>query len=289
MVTGSESEDKNQSAKIPPFHQRFSLSINREEAERRFINRIINKFEQDLNSFFEFRGIDPYKMALYNVATKLGKEYNYSRGLRVDLREGFYDCLQALEAIYEILAVQQGFEATKLNDLINFCLSISEIDLGVTWRDGLFWPSGAKLLDEALVNENLKWISNLHLDQILVPFEKGLKHFLEAQKQPEKLADTVTDMYESLEAMANITCDNDRDLSANREQFINKLVLSNYYKKMLHEFIEYANQYRHAMKPGEKREPPKRNEVEAFFYTTGLFIRLAIQQSQSPYPPSLNP
>ena len=47
---------------------------------------------------------------------------------------------------------------------------------------------------------------------------------------------------------------------------------------MLKEYIGYANEYRHGLKQTKQRITPNRNEVEAFIYTTGLFIRLAIQQ-----------
>ena len=133
------------------------------------------------------------------------------------------------------------------------------------WRDGLFWPSGAKLLDEALINENLKWLSGQGFTGVLEPFNKGLRHFLESRKQSEKLADTVTDMYEALESMARIATGFNKELSANKEKFISVLKLSNHYNKMLNDYIDYGYEYRHALKPGEKRKPAKRNEVEAFF------------------------
>ncbi len=146
------------------------------------------------------------------------------------------------------------------------------------WRDGVFWPSGAKLLDEALVNENLKWLADKGYHDVLGPFEKGLRHFLEAQQKPERLGDTVTDIYEAVEALAKVVTGRDKDLSGNAELFISKLELSDYYRKMLKDYIDFACDYRHAVKLGEKRKPLTRNEVEAFIYTSGLFIRLAVQQ-----------
>jgi len=100
---------------------------------------------------------------------------------------------------------------------------------------------------------------------------------LDVQKRPEMLTDTVTDTYEALEAMAKVVTGKDKDLSGNKELFLSKLGLGSHHKNMLSDYIEYANQYRHAAKPGEKREPPKPAEVEAFVYATGMFIRLAIR------------
>ena len=85
-------------------------------------------------------------------------------------------------------------------------------------------------------------------------------------------------MYEALEKMARITNSNNKTLGSNAEQFIVNLGLSEHYKTMLTEYTKYAHEFRHAVEQGKERVPPLLNEVEAFVYTTGLFIRLAIQQ-----------
>ena len=102
---------------------------------------------------------------------------------------------------------------------------------------------------------------------------------MESIKRPELLSYTVTDMYEALEALAKvITNKPNSDLAATREKFIKQIGLSDYYKKMLRDYISYANEYRHAPEPGKDRPIPSPKEVEAFIYTTGLFIRLAISE-----------
>lgn len=271
-------ESKSQ---IPPFHQRFNIQVGIEEAQSRFINRVMNKIEQDLESLLKFGPVGHNKEAMYNVASRLGVEYDVNRTFHKYVGNKFYDCLIVLEAIYEVFIRENSYEAQKLVSLIQYAISLSETDIGIEWRDGVFWPSGAKLLDEALVNENLKWLADKGYHDVLVPFEKGLRHFLEAHSKPERLADTVTDVYEAVEALAKVVTGRDRDLSSNAELFISKLKLSDYYKKMLKDYIDYANDYRHAAKLGEKKKPLVRNEVEAFIYMSGLFIRLAIQQRTS--------
>ena len=86
-------------------------------------------------------------------------------------------------------------------------------------------------------------------------------------------------MYEALEAMSQVvTGRTDKDLSANRELFVSELGLSDYFKKMLHDYIKYANDFRHATNPNRNRGQPKRKEVEAFVYSTGVFLRLSIER-----------
>lgn len=263
---------------IHPFHQRFNIQVGIEEAQARFINRVINKVEQDLESLLRYSTTGHYEEAMYNAATKLGVEYDASHMFHKYVRNKFYDCLIVLEAIYEVFIRKNSHEAERLANLIQYAISLSETDIGIEWRDGVFWPSGAKLLDEALVNENLKWLADKGYHDVLVPFEKGLRHFLEAHSKPERLADTVTDVYEAVEALAKTVTGRDKDLSANAELFISKLKLNEYYKKLLKDYIDYACEYRHAVKLGAERKPLSRNEAEAFIYTSGLFIRLAVQQ-----------
>ena len=84
-------------------------------------------------------------------------------------------------------------------------------------------------------------------------------------------------MYEALEALTKIVTNRpEKDLSANQELFIKRLKASEPYKKILKDYIEYANEFRHAQKAGEKRPDVSEAEVESFVYLTGLFVRLAM-------------
>ncbi len=272
MAPKAKNQEDNQQSIVPlPFHQRFNIEIDLEEAQRRFMNRVNNVIPDCFN---RAKSSDP--TLPWSLATFLGMAYMGQDRLEAFLGDDFYSCLRTLEEAYRILPPRYQKEFTVGIETI---LSLSEVDLGIQWRDGAFYPSGAKLLDEALVNENLKWLSDSKYSTVLAPFEKGLGHYLEAQRQPEKLADVITDMYEALEKMARITNGNNKTLGQNAEQFIGNLNLSEYYKTMLREYTKYAHEFRHAVEQGKERVPPLPNEVEAFVYTTGLFIRLAIQQA----------
>ena len=83
-----------------------------------------------------------------------------------------------------------------------FLLEESEVDISLRWENGYFVTSGAKLLDNALVNDVLHWLRDKSYNDVLVPYEKGLHHFLEVEKRPEVLSDVITDAYEALEALA---------------------------------------------------------------------------------------
>lgn len=261
-------KNKQQKNVKPSFYQRFNIEIPLDAAKQMFYNRLRNQLPGIVNQTVQ-------QDLFQQLCNKLGISYRGQSRIEHFLTDDLNECLHAIEEVYQLIPKPYK---TNLANTVESIITESEVDIGLQWKDGVFWPSGAKLLDEALVNENLKWLSDPKYADVLTPFEKGLSHFLEAQKQPKKLSDTITDMYEALEALAKVVTGKDRDLSGNRESFISELKLSDYYRKMLKDCVEYANEYRHAPTPGVKREPPLLNEVEAFVYTTGLFIRLAIQQ-----------
>src|SRR6185436_9346610 len=92
-------------------------------------------------------------------------------------------------------------------------------------------------------------------------FKKGLDHFLHSTKKAALLADVLTDMYEALEALAKVVCKNEKDLSGNGESFISEVGLADPYKRMLKEYIKYANDFgRHAGPQGKAKPLPSRRE-----------------------------
>jgi len=168
--------------------------------------------------------------------------------------------------------------AQELSSGIEKALKCTKVDIGIRFdaEKGIFYPSGAKLLDERLENEELRWLSENKYTKVYEPFEKGLQFLLEAKNDSGKLQDVVTDLYEALEAFARIVCKKPRKrLGQLVDVFINELNLNQSYRKILKEYIDYACKFRH---PEDDRPNYDYAEVEAFVYLTGLFIRLGIQK-----------
>jgi hypothetical protein len=279
MSDKSQEEESGEAIAIP-FEKRFNIPLVLDDVKKRFMNRIFNSMNQNLSSLSEFGPSNYYSNVLRYVANGLGVEYNKYYGFKLYAEKDFSEFLHSIELLYAgLLENDLASEASTLESLIQSAISMSEIDLGIEWRNCIFQRTGAKLLDEELVNEPMKWLNEPKYKNVLQPFQKGLKHYLEAIKDRSKLPDTVTDMYEALEALARIVNGNDKNLSANATQFVDNLGLSEYYTKMLNEYCHYAHQYRHAVRQAKGRIPPKPQEVEAFIYTTGLFIRLATRPS----------
>lgn len=260
-------------AMSPKFHERFDLRVNLDEARKRFVNRAYNEIWTRIFLRLTERDQNSYQR---QVLTAIGERVDFRTALTTQIGEGFTRNLQAIEALYEAMHEVLG-RGQLLSIAVQSILGQAEVDLGVEWRDGRFWRTGAANLDAGLVNDPLRWLRQADMHNVLTPYEKGLGHLLVATQRPEVLADVITDMYEALEALAkNVTGRAGSDLSGNRELFIAKVKASAAYKKLLADYISYANEFRHAAELGTSKPTTSLPEVESFVYLTGVFIRLAI-------------
>jgi hypothetical protein len=271
------------------FHERFDIEVGIDEVKRRFVNRAFGWiFDQIFNTRRDLG------FSLMNqLILELGEKPIY-QSFRVYVGDDFYKTLESIENLYKIVEKNENqathysrFTKDDYRDIktliiksIQRLFDSTEIDLGIRWEHGYFVKSGAKLLDIALVNDVLHWLRDKAYNDVLMPYEKGLHHFLEAEKRSEVLSDVITDVYEALEALAKITTRHpNSDLSANSERFIKTVKASDAYKNILKEYIDYANRFRHSPRPVRPRPSLSIPEVESFIYLTGIFIRLAINGS----------
>jgi hypothetical protein len=259
------------------FYQRFDITTNMDEAKRKFVNRALNVLFSEILYSNSIPSDDRYHIA-NRVASALGMRYSYNDSIDGYINNDFYNCMQAIEAFYNYVSRTRQYVGESINAAIMTILLQSELELGIKWENGKFIKTGAKLLDDELINDSLRWLRNPNYQTVLTPFEKGLGHYLESEKNPELLSDVVTDMYEALESLAKIITENDKDLSANRELFIKKINASEEYKKLLKDYVEYANIFRHGLKEAAQKPALSAKEVESFLYMTGIFIRLAMEE-----------
>jgi hypothetical protein len=253
------------------FNGRFNIEIGLDLARERFVNRVYNEILWGFLLGPRFSDNDRYFINR-TVSTHLGDQFQNTPLVNVVGRD-FMRNLQAIEGIFKnIQVVYRG----QLDIIVRDILSASEADLGLQWKGGKFLPAGANLLDELLVNDNLHWLRRAQYITVLEPFEKGLRHLLESRKRAELTSDVITDTYEALEALAKIVTGRDSDLSANQESFISHVKVNDPHKKMLRQYIEFANDFRHAAALGRPKVKISYKEAESFVYLTGAFIRLAI-------------
>jgi hypothetical protein len=259
----------------PPFHQRFNIEIDSDEGRVMFVNRVHNQILEPV-----LQRALPEARQVYRrwIFTKLGRRDQFlqsSREICLKLGYDLHENLLAIEALYEC-ASEHGNDRRLIDSNIRGILRLAEVDLGIEWRDGVFTRKGAALLDQRLVNDQLSWLRKGGMETVVAPFEKALHMLLQAENQPHLRSSVITNAYEALEALAKVVCAREGDLSGNMEQFLRKVQASDEYKRLLKEYIQYANRFRHAVSESRSRPELSMKEVESFVYMTGVFLRLAM-------------
>jgi hypothetical protein len=249
------------------FYRRFAIDLPLEEAQRRFVNRALNMvFEKFYLSLSDTERVTVKRL----VTTDLGERTNYQRSFESYIDGDFQTCLRALEAL--AVCFPPGRRSDELERLIDFLIKVS----GIKWSGAQFHPSGAKELDDALVNSVLDWLQGEKYHAVRAAYAKAIGHLVDSAKRPHLLSDVITDSYEALESLAKVVTGNERkDLSANREAFLSKLRAPDEVRTLLKEYIAYGCEYRHGS-GSVKREPPSEADAEMYVYMTGALIRRAV-------------
>lgn len=200
--------------------------------------------------------------------------WNYSSSLIVPsfrriTEDDFMETLKILVLLYKSLS---GQNLERLNSSIELALSYADTDLGVDWKDGMFYPSGARELDKILIEEAYEWLVDYPDERR--DFMAAISHYTKKQ-----YGDVISNAYLVVEGLARKILENNKTLNNNREQLIKLLNLSQQWKSLLSNYINYANEFkRHA---SDKRGQVNPIEVEGFLYLTGLLTRLIIQSKKS--------
>jgi|SRR5579872_84125 len=137
----------------------------------------------------------------------------------------------------------------------------------------ILYPSGARLLDESVVETNLIWLAR-H-PAVLKPFEEALKIYM--AKDPKQYRSMLDSLRFSLEQMVRIVLNNQKSLENQKEEFLRWLsahgvhvhIGSMYHELLFGGFSRYQNE---AVKHQEDQYAEA--EVEFVLYATGTFLRL---------------
>jgi hypothetical protein len=214
-----------------------------------------------------------------NAKDRISKanQMNYSSStfvppLRSLTHDDFMETIKVLGFLHKALERTPG-EQEILSRSINLALSNATIDLGVTWKDGMFFPSGAEELDKALVEEPLEWLATFPNER--ADYLKALTAYTN-----KRLDEVISNCYLAVEGIARRILDNKKTLDNNREELIKRIELSQEWKALFSNFINYANEFkRHA---SEKRHHLNPIEVEGFLYMSGVLLRMLILASGVP-------
>jgi hypothetical protein len=262
---------------LKTFDANFGFSTDLEQERNRFVNRmgsLFDKFKRDLK-------FDEYNSLFEKVCYELGENYrkilsDYSRIVRpvtapsLQVLSGidFNKVLRLIVALYNSYDGNNYVQHHIISKSVTDALSKSQMDVGVKWVNGSFYPAGEDLLDEQVIEGALKSLHNY-------PNENKDITIALTNYQSGRLDGVIENCYLAIEGLTRKVLKNDRTLLNNKVELLQLVGSSRYWGKIVSAYIEYANEMRrHA---SEERHNLKANEVEGFLYLTCLIIRLVIQ------------
>lgn len=259
------------------FNKLFGVNDTIERERERFINRvnhlIFNTIDTEKLDYFGY-------VALFeHICFEIGVDANtfswrrvgpylYERDLPPKIntltQNKFDQILMVLCFLYQHF---QNDRKSWLEEAIQDILSRTTCDIGVRWKDGFFYPSGAKELDESLIEETLDWLDKYPNEN--QDYSNALNCFMKGN-----FADVIKNCYSAVEGISRKILGNNKTLDNNKEELLRTIGLSNGWNAILNNFINYAHDYRHA---SEQRHESTKEETEAYLYMSGLIIRLIIE------------
>jgi hypothetical protein len=260
------------------FNEIFGIHEDLSTEQRRFVERINQTafpHIEDLAYAVSYESI--FKRVCYWLGTNANDriaQHNYgsygSRTIIPNLRslthDDYLETLRVLVLLFQALDKSPG-EQEELSGWIEAALGQATVDLCITWNEGMFYPSGAQELDESLIEESLRWLASFPNER--ADYMKALTGYAN-----KRLDEVIINCYLAVEGIARRILDNKKTLDNNREELIKKIGLSQEWKALLSNFINYANEFkRHA---SEKRHNLNPVEVEGFLYMSGVILRMAI-------------
>jgi hypothetical protein len=261
---------------------RFGLAWDLGTAQQWFVTNVSN----------HLRGDGAYALApgatAIGLASHVGLKYipettltrmvnqNYDRSPEFTryLPTSFSSVLPAIEYLYAAFAPAPDLQA-RLVELISHAITGAPTDLNIRWEAGAFHPSGAPLLDEALLEDPLGNVRRLGYGSSADAFERALRGFANAGDDQGRLKAVVRDAYESIEAIGKVVTRRDTDLAANREALTARANLSATMGALLREYLAFANPYRHA-EPLAGQPDLTSMRVEQALYETGILLRATV-------------
>jgi hypothetical protein len=261
------------------FYKRFPIEVPSDEASRQFINRAHHIiFDELYYSLTESERSDVDRWVLI----ALGDRLRPMDSLGDHVSQSFSKTLRAIEAMW-LCFPPNSRRSDEFDRALDWVLQSGDLDAGVRWIGGAFYPAGAKELDNALINQALEWIADERYLEVRKAFQKALHHLMASASRPELRKDVITDAYEALESLAKIVTGKERDLSGNAELFISRIKAPIELLGLLKEFVVFGCEYRHGVM--SRRSTPSEADVEMYLYLTGALVRRAIQsvpQSSAP-------
>ncbi len=226
---------------------------------------------------------DPYKsrrerFAVVSGTSRSSYPYFDQSGLGALLNEAktVFEVADALQYLLWTLETESqssfDYRCRQLQEAIELSPTIP-IRLVRHGKKATLYPSGARLLDEAVVESNLIWLARY--PSVLKPFEEALKLYM--SKDPKQYRSMLDNLRFALEQMVRTVLNNQKSLENQKDEFLRWLKAHDVHaqiREMYHDLLfgGFAGYQNDAVKHREDQYILA--EVEFVLYATGTFLRM---------------
>jgi len=182
----------------------------------------------------------------------------------------FIKFIQYLQSIFWLGIDSEIEEELYLNFKEDIELSLLDIQIKrIKGNNIIFYPNGAKLLDEKIVNDVLDWLTSYPKVQ------KSFKSALEKYQDKIYQRNLIDDLRLSLELLLKKILNNRKNSLENQREPLGKYLekknipkqLRNMYWKLIDYYTDYQNNY------AKHENKVDSSEIEFIIYLTGTFMR----------------
>ncbi len=262
---------------LSEFNKLFNISSNLSDAQRDFVNRVNLTILDSESRKYGYE--EKLKLICYQLGENAedrirvaNRSIHYGEdiipGLRSLTDDDFTKTLKILVSLYSVCKNEMETQK-EISNYISLAMESSALDLGINWKEGMFYPSGAKELDKDIIEEPFEWLGAF--TDTKEDFKKALSAYFK-----KDYPSTIDHCYLAIEGLARQVLNNTKVIKNNFDELIKIMDLSPEWKSILNKWYEFANEYkRHA---STKRNNLTKKETEAFFYLSGIFIRLILEK-----------
>jgi len=264
--------------RVKGFYKRWNIQFDETSQWENFKNRVLNAYEFDIskqieksNSTDEFFTIIG-KHRIRNILSDIDffeKHPIYNYFIEV---KNIQDFLLGLQALFWLKAVTAEAKKHFLNNIQDvICLTGVPLVIKQTNTDVLLFPSGAKLLDIKLVDDNLDWLSKYQRS-----YEAYKTALLKVGKKGEERS-VVDYLRLSLELLLKDILQNKKSLENQKNELGNYLKSKNVSVELSNLFwtvLDYYSKYQNDKAKHGNMVPA--DEVEFILYLTGVLMRFLL-------------
>lgn len=265
------------------YYKRWNIEFDSEQVFIIFRNRlvvIIKKYFPCMLTNIDNKFAYLYGCSVTAVySSSLDKDLSFSYLYKVIIKaETIRELSRALECFFIALEEIGSPNVLELADDIREATELSPgVGLRVVKNKGsvTFYPAGAKLLDQGVVNDVLNWLQDY--PKVAKHFEQALKIYLDGDRGKDR--NLLDNLRFALEQLLKEVLNNKKSLENQQKYLLSWLnskglhqEVVNLYNQFL--FGQYCMYHNNAVKHSEEFS---KKEIEFMIYQTGNFIRLVLQ------------